>query len=65
MIITVGFSEAEITKEAALANPDVQFAIVDMVITADNGDLLLDGLKIMEQNLLLVLLLENFPKLAM
>ena len=31
---------AEITKEAALANPDVQFAIVDMVITADNGDLL-------------------------
>ena len=40
MIITVGFSEAEITKEAAIANPDVQFAIVDMVITADNGDLL-------------------------
>ena len=40
MIITVGFSEAEITKEAAVANPDVQFAIVDMVITADNGDLL-------------------------
>ena len=40
IIITVGFSEAEITKEAAIANPDVQFAIVDMVITADNGDLL-------------------------
>ena len=40
MIITVGFSEAEITKEAAIANPDVQFSIVDMVITADNGDLL-------------------------
>ena len=40
MIITVGFSEAEITKEAALANPDVQFAIVDMVITADDGALL-------------------------
>ena len=40
MIITIGFSEAEITKEAALANPGVQFAIVDMVVTADNGDLL-------------------------
>ena len=45
MIITVGFSEAEITKEAAIANPDVQFAIVDMVITADNGDLLPKRLK--------------------
>ena len=30
MIITIGFSEAEITKEAAIANPDVQFAIVDL-----------------------------------
>ncbi len=40
MIITIGFSEAEITKEAALANPGVQFAIVDMVVTADDGSLL-------------------------
>ena len=40
MIITIGFSEAEITKEAAVGNPGVQFAIVDMVVTADNGDLL-------------------------
>jgi len=40
MIITIGFSEAEITKEAAIANPDVQFAIIDMVITADDGNLL-------------------------
>ena len=45
MIITVGFSEAEITKEAALANPDVQFAMVDRVITADNADLLPHVLK--------------------
>ena len=40
MIITIGFSEAENTKIAAVDNPDVQFAIVDMVVTADNGDLL-------------------------
>jgi len=40
MIITIGFSEAVVTKEAALANPTVQFAIIDMVVTADDGSLL-------------------------
>ena len=34
LIIGISFSEAERIKEAALANPDVQFAIVDMV---ENG----------------------------
>ena len=40
LIIGISFSEAERIKEAALANPDVQFAIVDMVVTDDDGNLL-------------------------
>jgi basic membrane protein A len=40
LIIGISFSEAERIKEAALANPDIQFAIVDMVVTDDDGNLL-------------------------
>ena len=40
LIIGISFSEAERIKEAAIANPDVQFAIVDMVVTDDDGNLL-------------------------
>ena len=40
LIIGISFSEAERIKEAALANPDIQFAIVDRVVTDDDGNLL-------------------------
>ena len=40
LIIGISFSEAERIKEVALANPDIQFAIVDMVVTDDDGNLL-------------------------
>jgi|TARA_B100000242_G_scaffold287616_1_gene254699 basic membrane protein A len=40
LIIGISFSEAGRILEAATANPDIQFAIVDMVVTDDGGNLL-------------------------
>tara|TARA_B100000401_G_scaffold430473_1_gene365296 strand:+ start:4059 stop:5186 length:1128 start_codon:yes stop_codon:yes gene_type:complete len=40
LIIGISFSEAGRILEAATANPDIQFAIVDMVVTDDSGNLL-------------------------
>ena len=40
LIIGISFSEAGRILEAATANPDIQFAIVDMVVTDEGGNLL-------------------------
>ena len=40
LIIGISFSEAGRILEASTANPDIQFAIVDMVVTDDGGNLL-------------------------